>query len=372
MKKVSILSLHLGYGGIEKCVCALANMLVKKYEVEIACVYNLYDKPIFDLDKNVKIKYLTNVKPNKDEFKEAIKNKNIKNIFKEGLTSIKVLRKRKNSIINYIKETDSDIIISTRALFNNWLSKNKKDNVLTIGWEHNHHHGNMKIANELINSCKNLDYLVLVSNNLKEYYQDKFDNTKVVYIPNVLDNIPSKVSNLKEKRFACVGRLSNEKGQLDLLKIMNKLKVTHPDWTLEIIGDGEDKEILEKYIKENNLTNVVMHGFQNKEYIDKILNKTSIYLMTSYTESFGIVLIEAMSHGIPAIAYSSAEGANEIIENNKNGYLIENRDEDKFIEKIDQLITDEKLRKELGKNARESIYKYSSETVEKLWFEILE
>ena len=372
MKKVSILSLHLGYGGIEKCVCALANMLAGKYEVEIACVYKLYDKPIFDLDKKIKVKYLTDVKPNRDELKKAIKSKNIANIFKEGLTSITVLKERKSSIINYIKKTDSDVIISTRALFDKWLSNNKKDNILTIGWEHNHHHGNMKIANELINSCKKLDYLVVVSNNLKEYYQDKFDKTKVVYIPNVLENIPSKVSSLKEKRFACVGRLSNEKGQIDLLKIMKKIKDNYPDWTLNIIGDGDDKESLENYIKENNLTNVVMHGFQNKEYIDKILNKTSIYLMTSHTESFGIVLIEAMSHGIPCIAYSSAEGACEIIENGKNGFLIDNRNEEEYIKKIEELINNEKERKELGKYAKESIYKYAKEEVETKWFEILE
>ena len=372
MKKVSILSLHLGYGGIEKCVCALANMLVGKYEVEIACVYKLYDKPIFDLDKKVKVKYLTDVKPNKEELKNAIKSKNIVNIFKEGLTSIKVLNKRKSSIISYIKETDSDVIISTRALFSKWLSNNKKDNILTIGWEHNHHHGNMKLANKLISSCKKLDYLVVVSNNLKEFYEPKFDKTKVVYIPNVVDNIPNKLSKLNETKMSCVGRLAPGKGQQELLEIMNKLKNTYPNWTLDIIGDGDEREKLENYIKENNLTNVIMHGFQNKEYIDKVLNKSSIYLMASHSESFGIVLIEAMSHGVPCIAYTSAEGANEIIENGKNGYLIENRDENKFIEKLEKLMNNEKLRKELGKNARESIYKYDTKEVEKKWFEILE
>ena len=60
MKKVSILSLHLGYGGIEKSVIALANLLCEKYDVEIACSYKLYDKPAFFIDKRVNVKYLTN------------------------------------------------------------------------------------------------------------------------------------------------------------------------------------------------------------------------------------------------------------------------------------------------------------------------
>ena len=67
MKKVSILSLHLGYGGIEKSVAALANMLVEKYEVEIACSYKLFDESVFPVDKRVKIIYLTDVKPNKEK-----------------------------------------------------------------------------------------------------------------------------------------------------------------------------------------------------------------------------------------------------------------------------------------------------------------
>ena len=60
MKKVSILSLHLGYGGIEKSIVALANILVEKYQVEIACIYKLQEKEAFEIDKRVKIKYLIN------------------------------------------------------------------------------------------------------------------------------------------------------------------------------------------------------------------------------------------------------------------------------------------------------------------------
>ena len=88
MKKVSILALHLGYGGIEKSVAALANMLCKKYEVEIACTYKLFEKSVFPIDDSVKIVYLTDVKPNKVELKKVIKSKNIVKIFKEGLYAL--------------------------------------------------------------------------------------------------------------------------------------------------------------------------------------------------------------------------------------------------------------------------------------------
>ena len=94
--------------------------------------------------------------------------------------------------------------------------------------------------------------------------------------------------------------------------------------------------------------------------------------MTSFTESFGIVLIEAMSHGVPCIAYDSAEGAREIINSGDNGFLIKNRNIDAMLLKIKNLIENEKLRKNVGKAARKSIDKYTSEVVGEEWFTLIE
>ena len=78
MKKVSILSLHLGYGGIEKSIVALVNLLCERYKVEIACSYKLYEKSVFPIDKRVKVKYLTeDIRPNRESFKEAVKNRKV-------------------------------------------------------------------------------------------------------------------------------------------------------------------------------------------------------------------------------------------------------------------------------------------------------
>ena len=117
---------------------------------------------------------------------------------------------------------------------------------------------------------------------------------------------------------------------------------------------------------------VIFHGYQNKEYINELLQDSSIYVMTSYTESFGLVLIEAMSYGIPCISYTSAQGANEIISDGIDGYLIENRNEDEMIDKISTLISDEKLRKKLGKNAKVNSRNFSGDNVLKKWTKIID
>ena len=363
MKKISILALHLGYGGIERCITSLANILCEKYNVEIAVCYKLYEKPAFALDERVKIKYLNkkNIAPNKEKFKKAWNDKKIISIFKEGLFALKVLRLRKKNMVNYIKKANSDIIISTRDIFNYWLSDFGKDKVLKIGWEHNHFHEDYTYASNIVNSAKMLDYLVLVSSDLQKYYNNELQKAKCscVYIPNSIDKIPDNVAELDNKRLVSVGRLSPEKG--------------YPDWKLDIIGDGEERSKLEKFIEIHDLKDkVTLHGFQGKEYIDKILNKSSIYLMTSYTESFGIVLIEAMSHGVPCVAFDSAEGAREIIQSGNNGYLVKNRNFDAYKLKVKSLIEKKEERIRIGKLARESVNKYTSDKVGSEWISLIE
>ncbi|MBO5120319.1 MAG: glycosyltransferase [Bacilli bacterium] len=375
MKKVSILSLHLGYGGIEKSVAALANMLCDKYEVEIACSYKLFENSVFPVNDKVIIKYLTDVKPNRKEFKSAIRSKNIFKIFKEGLYAIKTLLKRRSTMVKYIKNCDSDVIIATRDIFDEWLGDYGKEETLKIGWEHNHYHNDFKYASNITRANRKLDYLVLVSNSLREFYSKELINSKCecVYIPNVIESVPDKSSSLNNKRLVSVGRLSPEKGFMDLLKIYTLLHKDYPDWKLDIVGDGVEKERLEKFIDEHELQDfVTLHGFRDKDYIDNLLHDSSIYLLTSYTESFGIVLIEAMSHGVPCIAFDSAEGARELIQSGKNGYLIKNRSYTAFIKKVSDLIDNKEERKRIGKVSKEGVKQYTCEVVSKQWIDLIE
>lgn len=375
MKKISILSLHLGYGGIEKSIIALANLLCKKYEVEIVCTYKLYDKPVFDLNKKVKVCYLMEgYRPNRVEFKRALKKKKIFTAFKEGLKSLKILHLRRKTMINYIKNSDADVIISTRDIFNA-LGDYAKSEVLKIGWEHNHYHDNYRYARNVIRSVYYLDYFVLVSASLKDFYESHLttSNCQCVYIPNIIDKIPKKVSSLETKRIVSVGRLSPEKGYMDLLKVFSVIANKYSTWHLDIIGDGVEKERLEKFINNHELNErVTLHGFQNKDYIDKILHDSSIYVMTSYTESFGIVLLEAMSHGLPCIAFDSAEGARELINSGMNGYLIKNRSYAAMIKKIEDLMKNKNVRKKIGLAGRDSIKIYTSEIVGEQWYNLIE
>lgn len=379
MKKVTIFSLHLGYGGIEKCVVNLANILSEQYDVEIVSTYSIDKKPAFDINKKVKVRYLiTKYKPNREEWKASIKRLRPIKFIKETYKAFVVLINRRIKTVESMKNCDSDIMISTRVLFNNWLGKYGSNKACKIAWEHNHHNGNISYANKVVKSCNNFDTLVLVSDGLRNYYKKMMKDTnskcKCVFIPNMLDEIPSEVSSLEEERFVSVGRLSKEKGFTDLIEIFKTYKEKNPDskWHLDIIGDGAEKNKLVDMIYRYDLVKEVkVHGFLKKNKINEILNKSSIYLMTSYTESFGIVLLEAFACGVPAISFTSAEGATELITNDYNGYLIDNRNFDSMIEKIEYLTNNKKKRVELGKNARSFSLNYSSDVIKEKWLDLL-
>ena len=126
MKKITILALHLGYGGIEKCIASLANNLCNNYDVNIVSTYKLYDEPAFEISKKVKIKYLMDSKPNKKEIGSAFKKHNFITLSKELIKGRKIVKLKHDLMIDYIKNCNSDIIISTRDIHNLWLSKYAK------------------------------------------------------------------------------------------------------------------------------------------------------------------------------------------------------------------------------------------------------
>ena len=363
--KVTIYALHLNYGGVEKNICNKANILSKLYNVEIISLYKLTDNPVFELNKNVKVKYLTeNIKPNREEFKKSLKGKNIIKILKEGLYAIKVLYLKNTLITKSMINCNSEIIISTRIDFTKKLINNNEYNNIKIAEEHIYHNNNIKYIKNLSKILSKVDYLMPSSNYLTNYYKNIFikDSYKIITnkMPIETDNT---LSNLKNKTIISVGRLDKVKGYSDLINIFSRLN--NKDWTLNIVGDGPEYNNLNNLIKEKGLEdNIKLLGFKNLEELNKLYKESSIYIMTSYEESFGLVLLEAASHGLPIIAYSSALGAKEILKDN-NGILINNRNESKMISNLTNLMNDIKLRKEYQKKSLNVSEFYKYENIEK-------
>lgn len=370
MKKITILALHLNYGGVEKYISSLCKMLDDTYEIELVVTYKC--NPAFEFSNKIKIKYLIDEMPNKEKFKKSIKDKNVFKIIKEGFNAIKILLLKKLLNIKAIKNIKSDYIITTREFHNKLVSKYAQKNIVKIATEHNYHNNDKKYVKKLIKSLKNYDYLITVSKELRDYYKNMISNVKVVYIPNTLDNLPDKKSSLKEDNIISVGRFSTEKGFDDLIDVFKIVNDAVPNSKLYLIGDGDQASIIRQKVKDYKLNDkVIMPGFLSQSEIEKYYLKSKLYVMTSHTESFGLVLIEAMAHKIPCIAFDCASGAREII-NSSNGVLVKNRDKNKMAMNIIGLFNDSNMLDSLSKGTLKTSQMYLLKNVRKLWIELLE
>ena len=368
MKKITFLTLHLGYGGIENAITTLSNSLVNDFEIEIISVYKRFDEPVFKLNKNINVKYLF-----KHSDIKYVKEKNILKFFKNFNLKNILKIKEKNLVKNIIKNLDTDILISTNNEYNNVINKYCPKKILKIVWEHDSD-GSNKYINKSIKSLENIDYLVLVSNTLQEFYTEKMNNNncKCIYIPNALETFPSEISKLDSNNILTIGKLSKEKGYVDLIETFKYVSLKYPDWKLNIVGDGVERKKIEEKIKLYKLeNNVFVHGFKDKKFVSKMLSKSSIFVMTSYAEAFGNVILEAFSYGIPCVAFDDSLGAKEIISNNWDGYLISNMDKEKMVKKILDLIKNENRRTIMGNNARKKSLKYDIDVIREKWIEIL-
>ncbi len=378
MEKIDILALHLGIGGIEVALSSVANMLSSKYDVRIISTYKLYENPKYKLNDNVKVKYLINsnaaslggkLKGNiiKNVFNIYIKKGQVISLFKDTLRALKVLITKNKVMKKYIETCHADLIISTRIEFTKLLNKYYKGSALKVFWEHSDNTDNKKYLNKLVKYTNNIDIVVPVSKFISNKYA-KVLTKKVIYMPLCVDYISNKKNILNNKNVVSIGRLSKEKGYLDLIDIIEVCVKKDKDIKFHIIGDGYQYKDIERKIKELGLDeNITMYGYLDKDKIRSILKESSLYVTASLEESFGLVLLEAFAFGIPVIAFDSARGAKEIITDNKNGYLIKNRNKLEFSKKIFDLLNNQKKLKELGNNAYQKSLEFSYDYVKEKW-----
>lgn len=370
MKKITILCLHLGVGGIEKYISSLSKMLEQNYKIEIISTYKTLDKPAFDFSDKVKIKYLINDRPYKEELKDSIKKLKLISIVKYLFKNAKLLMLKYSENIKIIKSINSDYIITTRDFHNKLVGKYAKDKIIKIATEHNHHNNNSRYIKKVVTSLKNIDYFVVVSEDLKEFYKNKIGDTKCLYIPNVIDNIYDKPKYNTNYNLVSVGRFSKEKAFEDLIEVIGIVKKDIPNIHLNLVGDGNLKNDITNKIESLDLKeNIKLCGYLSQSEIKKVMLDSSLYIMTSLTESFGLVLIEANSYGIPCIAFDSASGAKQIIENKE--LLVSNRDKEKMAKLIVKLLKDKDKLQAYGKEAYNNCQKYLLANVKKKWLDLL-
>ena len=218
----------------------------------------------------------------------------------------------------------------------------------------------------ILNKVKKADCVVTLTQEDKEFWRSYAKRIEV--IPNILTITPKKVVDYRAKRIIAAGRFVHQKGfdlLLDAWHIINK---DISDWHLYIFGN-ENREPYQKIVDKYQM-NDNTHLMGATKDIAEEFSKSSIFVLSSRFEGFGLVLAEAMSCGLPCVSFDCPYGPRDIITDREDGILVENGNVEALSKAIEQLMTEEDLRQSMGEKALINVARYDSSNIMTRWEEL--
>lgn len=234
-------------------------------------------------------------------------------------------------------------------------------------------HGSYYAYNKIYKGLKHFLYpkcKYIVSPTMTDYNIYLMKSANSVYIPNPLSFFSDHCSSLRNKKVLNIGRFTDDKRQILLLKIWEKVSKLHPEWNLEIIGSGELEKELRSTINELSLSDSVIISKPIHD-IEPVFLKSSLLLLTSKFEGFGMVLAEAMACGVPTISFNVPSGPKDIINHKVDGFLINDGDINEYISRVDELMSNMDKRISMGRAGKRNIRKFLDVKVERMWLNLL-
>ena len=223
-------------------------------------------------------------------------------------------------------------------------------------------------SNSLLDHIRRLDKMVLLTDSAM-YDWPELDNK--IKISDPLPFLIDEKSSLLCKRIISIGRFDYEKGNDLLLQVWKKVEKQMPDWQLDIYGNGHrEPYLLQMRQLEIDSSRCHLYGPINdvkKEYLN-----SSVFVLPSRYEGFGLVLIEAMACGVPVVSFDCENGPRSIITNGADGFLIPTFDIDAFADKLLLLMRDENLRRQMGEKAQKSAAKYDIDSIGLQWKQLFD
>ena len=215
---------------------------------------------------------------------------------------------------------------------------------------------------------RRFDRFVVLTQEDKEMWGDL---PGIRVIPNAANFIADKYSDCSAKRVIAVGRLDYQKSFDRLIQVWEKVHLQMPQWRLDIFGQGEWQEMLQRMIGERGLQEVVKLNAPTKN-IGKEYSESSMLVMSSHYEGFPMVMIEAMACGLPAVCFDFKCGPRDIVCEGENGLIVPDGDIEGMAEAMVRLMKDDDLRKRMGEDAKKVVEKYSEDRVMGLWVNLYE
>jgi len=362
-------------GGVERVLTLKANYFAEHFGYDITIILTEgSDKPLFyKLSDKIKVVNLSigfeelwTCSFVKKIFVYLKKQRQFKKALTKELMSIRPdvtvsLLRREINFINNIPDGSCKIgeLHINRANYRNFRTQNVGivKRLFAKFWSHN-----------LVAHLRRLDKLVVLTEKDREAWVE-LDN--VVAIPDPLSLYPKKVSPLTEKRVVAVARYSHEKG-IDLLLQAWAIAEKHAlGWRLDVYGDGDRTSY--NQLMENlhiDRSRCELHG--RTDNVETAYVNSSIFVLSSRFEGFGMVLTEAMACGLPVVSFDCPWGPRSIINDSADGLLVENGNVEALADGLIRLIGDDDLRRRMAANGIKNVQRFSIDYIAERWKKLFE
>ena len=371
-------------GGTVRTTLNTAAALSRYHDVEVVSMYKRADRPAIPHPPGVRIRVLVDESPATlasrtgpvgratEAVRRRLRTRPSRLVHREdfrytnfsGLTDLALYR--------YLKTMRGGVVVGTRAGLNLAIARHAPASVAKVAQEHLHHGVYTDDIRAVMRKLyPRLDlYVALTERDAEKWRRMLGDGVKVAAMPNAVPDTGEGVSPLTDKVVLASGRLTFQKGFDRLVPVWRQVAEKHPDWQLRIFGAGYQKDKLSELIAVNGLEDSAHLMGYSSQLFDE-MRRASVFVMPSRFEGFPMTLLEAMSCGLPPVAYDFPNGARELVVDGVNGRLVANKDSDGMVRALCDLIEDEELRRKLGEQAPAAVDGYDIESLAARWDEIL-
>lgn len=381
--KIRYLLLHAyGKGGTIRTVLNQATSMAEAgHEVEVISVFRRRDRVMFPLDDRVRITTLVDLRQASDEAprkagplnrlqtlrKARLSGRKPRHIPKGEFSFQSFDRHVEREIIRYLRGVTDGVLVSTRPALNILVARYVPTNVPRIAQDHMNLSVYRKdVRTAIARNYGRFDAIAVLTRGELESYRRLLPESRIVHIPNAVHATKPRYTTYSNHLAVAAGRLMPQKGFDLLIPAFGRVVGQHSDWQLRIFGTGTKMAELRGLIERHHLyNNVFLMGHSRQ--LDEELAKASFYVLSSRFEGLPMVLIEAMTHGLPAVSFDCPTGPADVITHGKEGLLVPAGDVDALAEGMRQLMDDEGLRAEMGAAALATARLYAPEVVHPRW-----
>jgi glycosyltransferase involved in cell wall biosynthesis len=356
-------------GTIRTTFNTASDLADRGHDVEIVSAYRPREEPALALNPRVRLRPLADVRPGRQSGWQrwAIAQPS-RLIHPDDVRYPKFSALTDAGLLRFIPLVGDGVLVGTRPGINLAIARLARPTVARVGQDHMNLGGYRPgLVAALAEHYPRLDLVTALVEPTAEGYRKMLGTTtRVECVPNAAPDAGAHRAGLEERVIASAGTLDGRKGFDRLIRAWALIAAQHPDWRLDIFGDGPERDALARLAADLGVAaSVRLRGHTSR--LTEELARTSLFVMTSRREGFPMVLLEAMSVGVPVIAYDCPTGPRDVVDDGVDGYVVADGHAAELAAAMAALIRDPGRRRAFGAAAVRKAARYGRAELAERW-----